>query len=61
MNYSRGNCRKLIIYIFLLNGGAPDVEAIYFVSIEQKEGNCLQKLPGVLVITKDEAICSANK
>ena len=49
------------LYYFLLNGGIPDVEATYFVSIEQKKENCLQKLPGLLVITKDGLICSANK
>ena len=38
----------------LLNEGVP----VY--SVEQKE-NCLQKLPGVLVIAKNEVICSANK
>ena len=27
----------VIIYIVLLNKGVPDVETIYFVSIEQKE------------------------
>ena len=44
-----------------LTGGNPDVWTIYFVSIEQKEENYLQKFPGMLVITKDELICSANK
>ena len=44
-----------------LTGGNPDVWTIYFVSIEQKEKNYLQKFPGMLVITKDELICSANK
>ena len=51
-----------ILFTFvLLNRDLPDVETIYFVSIEQKKQNCLQRLPGVLVITKDAVICSANK
>ena len=60
MNYCGGNCRKLFIFA-LLNGDIPDIETIYFVSIEQKKENCLQKLPDVAVITKHEVICSANK
>ena len=39
----------------------PDVETIYFVSIEQKKYNFLQKLANVLVSKKDEVICSSNK
>ena len=36
------------LFIFvLLNRGVPDVETIYFVLIEQKKYNFLQKLPGV--------------
>ena len=45
----------------LLNEVVPDVETTYFVSIEQKKENCLQIVPGVSAITKDEVICSANK
>ena len=61
---SRINGRKIeggdLLFTFvLLNRAVPDVETIYFVSVEQK--NCLQKLPGVLVSKKDEVICSANK
>ena len=52
MNYSCGS---------LLNQGVCDVETIYYVSVEQKKENCLQKVPGVLVIMKKEVICSANK
>ena len=44
-----------------MNGGVPDVEIIYFISIEQKKEILLQILPGVLVITKEELIFSANK
>ena len=51
MNYSPGNCRKLFAFV-LLNGDIPDVETVYFVLIEQKKENYLQKLPDVLVITK---------
>ena len=51
MNYSPGNCRKLFAFA-LLNGDIPDVETVYFVLIEQKKENYLQKLPDVLVITK---------
>ena len=51
MNYSCGNCRKLFTFV-LLNGDIPDLETIYFVLIEQKMEICLQKLPNVLVITK---------
>ena len=48
-------------YLHLLNRGVPDVETIYFVSIEQKKQICLQKLPDVIVSKKDEVICSSNK
>ena len=48
---------NILCTFVLLNGGVPDVETIYFVSIEQKKDKYLQKLPGVLVIRKD----SANK
>ena len=51
----------LLFTFVLLKGGVPDVEAIYFASIEQKKENCLQKLKRVLVFTKDAVICSANK
>ena len=44
-----------------LNGSVPDVETIYFVSIELKKENCLQKLPSVLMTTKDGMICSTKK
>ena len=60
MNHSCVNCRKLFTFV-LLNGSASDVKTIYFVLIEQKNKNCLQKLPDVLIITKHEVICSANK
>ena len=60
MNYSRGNCRKLSTFV-LLNGDVPDVKTIYFVLIEQKKENCLQTLPDVLMITKHELTCTANK
>ena len=52
---------NLLFTFVLLNEGVPDVETIYFVSTEQKKENCLQKLPGLLVITIDEVICSAKK
>ena len=52
---------KLLFTFVLLNEDVPGLETIYFVSIEQKKENCLQKLPSVLVIMKDEVICSANK
>ena len=52
---------NLLFTFVLLNRDVPDVETIYFVSIEQKKVNCLQKLSGVLVITKDKVICSASK
>ena len=48
---------NILCTFVLLNGGVPDAETIYFVSIEQKKDKYLQKLPGVLVIRKD----SANK
>ena len=53
--------RDLWFTFVLLNRGVSDVETIYFVSIEQKKYNCLQKLPGVLVSKKNEVICSTNK
>ena len=60
INYSC-NCRELFIFTFaLLNKGVPPVKIVYFVSIEQKNKNYLQKLPGVLR-TKDEVFRSANK
>ena len=51
MNYCCGNCRKLFTFV-LLNGDVPDVETIYFVLMEQKKENCVQKLPDVLVVTE---------
>ena len=46
----------LLFTFVLLNRGIPYVETTYFVSIQQKKKNCLQKLPGVLVSKKDEVI-----
>ena len=60
MNFSCGNCRKLFTFV-LINRDVPGVETIYSVLIEQKKENCSQKLPDMLVITKHEVICSANK
>ena len=48
---------NILLTFVLLNGGAPH---FFRLSIEQKE-YCLQNFTGVLVITKDEVICSANK
>ena len=50
-----------LIAFVLLNTGVPNVETIYFVLIEQKKYNCLQKLPGLLVSKKDEVISSSKK
>ena len=52
---------NILCTFVLLNRDHPDVETIYFVPIEQKKENYLQRLPGVLVITEDAVICSANK
>ena len=52
---------SILFRFVLLNGDVPNVEAIFFVSIEQKKRYSLQKLPGVLVISTDEGICSASK
>ena len=54
--YKRGENHEGTYYVqmFFLNRVIPDGETIYFVSIEQKKYNCLQKLPGVLMSKKDE-------
>ena len=59
-DYSGGNCRKLFTFA-LLNRDAPHIETIYFVLIEQKKENCLQKLIDVLVTSKHQMIRLANK
>ena len=51
----------LLFTFVLLNRGAPVLETIYFVSIEQEKETCLQKLQGVLMSKKVAMICSANK
>ena len=38
---------KNLFTFVLLNGGVPDVDTIYSVSVEHKKKNCLQKLPVV--------------
>ena len=50
-----------MVCIFLLDRGISDVQTSYFVSMEQKKQNCLQKLPGALVSKTGKVIFSSNK
>ena len=47
----------LLFAFVLLSRGVSAVETTYFLSIEQKKWNCLQKLPDVLLSKRDEVIC----
>ena len=53
--------QKTLFTFALLNGSNPDVQTIYFVSIENKKELVTEITRYVLVIMKDALICAANK